>query len=128
MISPDALGPNATVCFRCDHPYAWHRPLDTLDLDPLDPSATESRCYGHDPAEGGLRRGCLKDCMEHDVSWVSPLVPRDATTAEHAIAELWVDRHHWTNPLDAEVEYAHALAVLVFANARPPRLAPRGIR
>lgn len=117
MISPTSR----TDCWRCEHPYAWHRPLDTLDLDPLNPSATLFRCYGHDPAVDGPRRGCMPDCANHDPDWVPPLAPRNATEAEQNIARAWADRHTFQSPAAAEMEYAHALAILVFGNARPPR-------
>jgi hypothetical protein len=45
---------------------------------------------------------------------------REPTEAEKNIARAWVDRHRWVDPLDAVVEYEHALSLLVFANARPP--------
>jgi hypothetical protein len=45
---------------------------------------------------------------------------RLATRAEMNIARAWVVAHRWTNPRDVEAEYLHALALLVFANARPP--------
>lgn len=108
-----------THCWRCEHPYAWHRPLDTNDLDPIQP--TGFRCYGHDPDEGGSRRGCRLDCPQVDPEWVPPLAPREPTQVERGIARLWVDLHTFTDPAEREAEYESALSVLVFANARPAR-------
>ena len=51
--------------------------------------------------------------------WLSG-VRREPTQAERNIARAWVARHRWTNTRDADVEYEHALAILVFGNARPP--------
>lgn len=104
-----------THCWRCEHPYAWHRPLDTNDLDPLKP--TGFRCYGHDPDEEGPRRWCRIDCWYVDPYWVPPLAPREPTEEEKGIARVWAALH----PEDAEAEYERALSVLVFANARPER-------
>lgn len=52
---------------------------------------------------------------------------RDATQAEKSIARAWVGKHRWANPAEAEVEYQHALTILVFGNARPP-LKPLRVR
>lgn len=51
---------------------------------------------------------------------------REPTQAECNIARAWVDRHRFTHAQDAEVEYAHALAILVFGNARPPLKGKKG--
>lgn len=110
-----------TTCWRCHHPYAWHRPIDLSDLDPLDPCATPFRCFGHDPDVNGPRRGCLPDCPERDPEWVPPLAPREATKAERCIAASWVQRHEYGSTGATQQEYEHALSVLVFANARPER-------
>lgn len=46
---------------------------------------------------------------------------REPTQAEINIARAWVARHPHLNVDEAQREYLHALALLVFANARPPR-------
>jgi hypothetical protein len=59
----------------------------------------------------------------------APPARREATQAERNIAGAWAAQHRWTNPRDEKVEYEHALAILVFANARPPLKNPiRGRR
>lgn len=115
--------PTAPVCLRCHHPYDWHCPDDSLDPADL---ATPFPCLGYDPsADGQLPLfGCFcPDMLRYaqDDEPLTPLAPRDATQAEMNIARAWVARHRWTNPRDAEGEYEHALAILVFGNARPPR-------
>jgi hypothetical protein len=62
-----------------------------------------------------LRIASLRDV---DAQMTQPL--REPTQAEKNIARAWVERHRFTNPKDAEVEYEHALSILVFGNARPP--------
>lgn len=104
---------------ECRHPYDWHRPDDSRDLDLTDPK-TPFRCLGFDPSFGGPGSGHACDCP--DLVRAAPA--REPTDAEKNIARAWVVRHRWTDDRDAEVEYRHALDLLVFANARPPRRRP----
>lgn len=50
---------------------------------------------------------------------------REPTQAEINIARAWVARHPHLNQVEAQHEYLRAVALLVFANARPLRKGSR---
>lgn len=73
--------------------------------------------HEHTGADYAAHQRPIDDERIHDAE---PPASREATQAEKNIARAWVARHRWTNTRDADVEYEHALAILVFGNARPP--------
>jgi hypothetical protein len=104
------------LCRRCQHPYDWHRFDDARVLELTDPK-TPFRCLGFDPAVDNFDSGHTCDCPD----LIRDPVSRLPTPAEVNIARAWVVAHHWTDIRDATAELKHALELLVFANARPPR-------